>query len=619
MLLFVLGFVSACFCSSVFYSFLDPCFTRYCLCLFVLSLFRTIEWRMLYPHITLSVLSVLIGLLFGLSVIASWQNQHDAVLLSSHSFFVCGQPEQALRVKLPSQQWIFRLDSYRWHSINHRFDRVIVHAYRPMLFSEGTHYCLSVHSRRQDILKQHKGKLKKISLGILGSVQLDGVQSMHPLATHYVGQARHWVRSWINHFSSPQARHILRALLLGDRSSMNRNDWQLFSKTGTSHLVAVSGLHVVWMVLFFSGLLSRVFDLFPAMYRYCPRTILSSLLTLLLSLGYASFVYPSIPSARTLLLLGGRSCLAFFGDSISSLQLLLFVFLTTSVIYPFSYCQVSACLSYWAVFWLLSSPSYHSSESLSSWFLMQTWILLALFPLTVFYFGHWYAVSWFANVLAVPWVSLLLFPLCVMSLLLYGVWPWLSIKLLLFLQFPLNALLWCLNTLSKHPIVSVSLLHYGFFSLCLSVLLIWVFRYPRIRWHVIMLSLPLFLFLVFGGSFPFEHGIWVPSKRGGVFLYRYRHHSFLYAKGVTKSMYRFSLPRTIRRLHWGRIDHCLLSASGVAGLSTLCKSVQVQRRKSRKKDHDLFRSPEMRAFKQVSREQARPIRWLKFNQRFYSW
>ena len=36
----------------------------------------------------------------------------------------------------------------------------------------------------------------------------------------------------------------LKALVIGDRSDLTRAQWQIFSRTGTSHLVAISGLHV---------------------------------------------------------------------------------------------------------------------------------------------------------------------------------------------------------------------------------------------------------------------------------------------------------------------------------------------------------------------------------------
>lgn len=37
---------------------------------------------------------------------------------------------------------------------------------------------------------------------------------------------------------------VIKALVLGDRSEINNTEWDVFRKTGTSHLIAISGLHI---------------------------------------------------------------------------------------------------------------------------------------------------------------------------------------------------------------------------------------------------------------------------------------------------------------------------------------------------------------------------------------
>ncbi|NEU34840.1 competence protein ComEC, partial [bacterium LRH843] len=43
---------------------------------------------------------------------------------------------------------------------------------------------------------------------------------------------------------APHTRALLQALALGDQQGLSDKDWQVLRKTGTSHLVAVSGLHI---------------------------------------------------------------------------------------------------------------------------------------------------------------------------------------------------------------------------------------------------------------------------------------------------------------------------------------------------------------------------------------
>ena len=44
--------------------------------------------------------------------------------------------------------------------------------------------------------------------------------------------------------ATPDAAVLIRALALGERSGFDDRHWQVLQRTGTSHLVAVSGLHI---------------------------------------------------------------------------------------------------------------------------------------------------------------------------------------------------------------------------------------------------------------------------------------------------------------------------------------------------------------------------------------
>jgi competence protein ComEC len=53
---------------------------------------------------------------------------------------------------------------------------------------------------------------------------------------------------------------VLIALVIGDQRGIDADDWQLFQRTGVSHLVAISGLHITMiagMAASLAGLLWR--------------------------------------------------------------------------------------------------------------------------------------------------------------------------------------------------------------------------------------------------------------------------------------------------------------------------------------------------------------------------
>ena len=40
---------------------------------------------------------------------------------------------------------------------------------------------------------------------------------------------------------------VIRALVIGDHSQINAQDWDAYLKTGTNHLMSISGLHITML------------------------------------------------------------------------------------------------------------------------------------------------------------------------------------------------------------------------------------------------------------------------------------------------------------------------------------------------------------------------------------
>ncbi len=67
----------------------------------------------------------------------------------------------------------------------------------------------------------------------------------HESGDHPFHRIRHEVRFFLqSQFSSPVAHWLLPAIVLGDRTGMNDDIWTVLQRTGTAHLLVVSGLHI---------------------------------------------------------------------------------------------------------------------------------------------------------------------------------------------------------------------------------------------------------------------------------------------------------------------------------------------------------------------------------------
>ena len=57
------------------------------------------------------------------------------------------------------------------------------------------------------------------------------------------------------HLPASAESAVLQALVIGDQRAIDNTQWQLFARTGVSHLMSISGLHVT-MFAAVAGLLA---------------------------------------------------------------------------------------------------------------------------------------------------------------------------------------------------------------------------------------------------------------------------------------------------------------------------------------------------------------------------
>lgn len=101
---------------------------------------------------------------------------------------------------------------------------------------------------------------------------------------------------------SPFAHGVIRALVIGDKSSMSADDRRLFRVTGTSHLMAISGLHIGLVaaigLLLFAALWRRI----PWLTARVPARVAGAVLGLLPAIGYALLAGLGLPTQRALIM-----------------------------------------------------------------------------------------------------------------------------------------------------------------------------------------------------------------------------------------------------------------------------------------------------------------------------
>lgn len=265
----------------------------------------------------------------------------------------------------------------------------------------------------------------------------------------------------------------VRALALGDTRFLTPLDWARLRAAGLTHLIAISGFHVGLVAGFCALLAGLPGWLWPPLCRRLPRPFAAGLGAVAGGFGYAVLTGMSVPTLRTAVMIAtlvGARCLRRRLRLADTLALGAGVLLLLD---PLAVLGAGFWLSFAGVAWLLWCLP--EGDGKGAWgrvrgFLgAQAVASLGLLPLCVLLFGQASLAGPLANLLAVPWWSLVVVPLSLLGVLLEtvhagaGHWCWQAAGSCFDLSWPV------LSALADSPL-----------AMC------WL---PQARWHALPLAL----------------------------------------------------------------------------------------------------------------------------------
>lgn len=227
---------------------------------------------------------------------------------------------------------------------------------------------------------------------------------------------------------SRSSRYV-RALALGDTRGLDEADWQVLRATGLTHLIAISGFHV-GMVAGCVGWLGGVFWRgLPGLARHLPRPQAAALAAFAGALGYAAVAGFSLPTVRTVLMIGVVVVARLWRRQADLGGCLALAALAVSLWDPLSVLVAGFWLSFAGVAWLIWCLP--ERRHWFAGFVSAQWVAtVGLLPLTVLLFGQASAIGPLANLVAIPWWTLVVVPLALLGTALEallpgaGAWLW---------------------------------------------------------------------------------------------------------------------------------------------------------------------------------------------------
>ncbi|WP_084153922.1 DNA internalization-related competence protein ComEC/Rec2 [Simplicispira psychrophila] len=222
---------------------------------------------------------------------------------------------------------------------------------------------------------------------------------------------------------------VVAALVTGDQRAIDRSDWDVFRATGVAHLMSISGLHIT-LFAWVAALLVRW--LWRRSERLCLRWPAPSAALVggvLLALAYALFSGWGVPAQRTVAMLGTAALLRLSGRRWPWPPAWLLTCAVVVLPDPWALWQAGFWLSFVAVAVLFATDkgaSSAGSKGVRGHFMSllreQGVVTLALTPLTLLLFGQVSLVGLLANLLAIPWVTLVVTPLAFAGVLWAPLW-----------------------------------------------------------------------------------------------------------------------------------------------------------------------------------------------------
>ncbi len=204
----------------------------------------------------------------------------------------------------------------------------------------------------------------------------------------------------------PQAGVII-ALAVGDQGSIPHGNWRVYNRTGTNHLMSISGLHITLFAVLMGGMVYAIWRRLPSLVLKLPARRAALLAGWVAALGYTLLAGFQIPAQRTLFMLTVLVAGLWLQRDPRPFSLLVLALFVVLVIDPWAVLAPGFWLSFGAVAAMMWAGQglIGRREKLAAWTRAQAAVTLALAPALLLLFHQISLISPLANALAIPVVS----------------------------------------------------------------------------------------------------------------------------------------------------------------------------------------------------------------------
>lgn len=290
-------------------------------------------------------------------------------------------------------------------------------------------------------------------IGATGYVRKNiGNQKLAEPASYDINQLRQSIAQSIkSQLSESNNIGLIQGLLTGLRHNISPEQWLILQQSGTSHLLAISGLHIglAAAIGFFS--FRWLWSIRANNLLRLPAKQAGAIGGFAFALFYAALAGFSIPTQRALIMLAVLLLALSIRKQLNSSQILSAAGLLILLLDPLSVLSIGFWLSFSAVTIILFLSQHRYPSPKWQWAKIHTFIALGLTPLLLLFSLKISLIAPIANFIAVPFVSLIIVPLLLLAVVLLPLYLPASVVLLKMADSLIGLLMQWLSTIASWP------------------------------------------------------------------------------------------------------------------------------------------------------------------------
>ena len=279
-------------------------------------------------------------------------------------------------------------------------------------------------------------------IGATGYVRQKGTQRKlgeRNSAFDYVEKAREALRDRFHAvLGATPAAGVLAALAVGEQRAISAEEWRLFNRTGVTHLMSISGLHVTLVSGLAAWLVAAGWRRVPGAALRLPARKAAAAAAIVAALGYTLLAGFAVPAQRTFYMVTVVALALWAGRIASPARTLALALAVIVAADPWAPLAPGLWLSFAAValiFYVMADEA-----RILQWVRMQWAITVGLAPAALLLFGQISVAGPLANAVAIPLVSAVITPLALLAVVLpiegiLEIAAWLVEWLLAFLEW----------------------------------------------------------------------------------------------------------------------------------------------------------------------------------------